>query len=213
MNYRAYIRRETRAKRNKLLLSFFRSGFSIAFGWVISISPMVPAVLTGALVTQDLQGIFFFFKTKKLKLSDLGLVTDSDYVELVCVALATTGCRSRNSVEPSWFYTSSFLLCTNTSSLELRERLVIASWVFCQELNNCIQILLMKLLTYFRQRNNHRTLSHPKWTWDFVWTWDVQICVSFWCCWVGRATDSFLCSGHRWENSRIQVRNLHSHVG
>lgn len=143
----------------------------------------------------------------------LGLVTDSDYVELVCVALATTGCRSRNSVEPAWFYTSSFLLCTNTSSLELRERLVTASWVFCQELNNRIQILLMKLLTYFKQRNNHRTLSHPKWAWDFVWTWDVQICVLFWCCWVGRATDSFLCSGHRWDSSSIQVRNLHSHVG
>lgn len=85
----------------------------------------------------------------------LGLVTDSDCVELVCVALAT-GCSARNSVEPTWFYTSFFLLCTNTSSLELRERLVIASWVFCQELNNRIQILLMKLLTYFRQRNNNK---------------------------------------------------------
>lgn len=142
----------------------------------------------------------------------LGLVTDSDCVELVCVALATTGCSARNSVEPTWFYTSFFLLCTNTSSLELRERLVIASWVFCQELNNCIQILLMKLLTYFRQRNNNRTLSHPKWVWDFVWTWDVQICVSLRYCWVGRITD-FSMSGHRWGNSSIQVRNLHSLVG
>lgn len=98
----------------------------------------------------------------------LDLETDCRLCGVSCVVLATIGCCSRNFTEPTQFYTSLFLLCTNTSSLELRNRLVITSWIFCQELNNPIQTWLIKLLTcYCRQRNNNRRLFSP-WTWDSI---------------------------------------------